>query len=117
MFHTNEGLFIVATSEGNIVGYTIGEIEIMGRADMKRNAGHVMNVAVQSDYQGKGVGTMLLDELEVRFIKRGASVAYLEVRESNTRAQQIYRNRGYHYVRTSENYYSDEDGYIMTKRL
>ncbi len=117
MFHMNDGLFIVAASDNDIVGYSVGEIEIMGRVDRPRNTGHVMNIAVRRDFQGKGVGTMLLDELESRFIKRGANIAYLEVRESNSKAQQVYKNRGYQYVRTSENYYGDEDAFIMTKRL
>jgi ribosomal-protein-alanine N-acetyltransferase len=117
MFHMNEGLFIVAVCENEIVGYIVGEIEIMGKTSSPKNAGHIMNIAVKADFQGKGAGTMLLDELEKRFIKKGADISYLEVRESNARAQQVYRNRGYQYVRTAENYYCDEDGFIMTKRL
>ena len=63
------------------------------------------------------VKTMLLDEVEKRFRNKGVNIAYLEVRESNTNAQRIYRHRGYQYVRTAENYYGDENGYIMTKKL
>ena len=117
MFHMNQDLFIVALFEDDVVGYTVGEIEIMGKKSSPRNAGHVLNIAVSSKFQGKGAGTILLDELESRFIKKGADMAYLEVRESNERAQRVYRNRGYHYVRTAKNYYGDEDGLIMTKRL
>ncbi len=42
---------------------------------------------------------------------------YLEVRESNTNAQSVYKHRDYEYVRTAKYYYGDEDGFIMTKRL
>lgn len=117
MFHMNQGLFIVATWEGDIVGYTVGEIEIMGKASSPRNAGHILNIAVSTDFQGKGAGTILLDELERRFISKGGDISYLEVRESNARAQRVYRNRGYRYVRKAENYYGDEDAFIMTKVL
>ena len=117
MFHMNQDLFIVALFEDDVVGYTVGEIEIMGKKSSPRNAGHVLNIAVSSEFQGKGAGTILLDELESRFIKKGADMAYLEVRESNERAQRVYRNRGYQYVRTAKNYYGDEDAFIMTKRL
>jgi len=117
MFHINEELFIVAIDDEEIIGYAVGEIEKRKKVNNPRNAGHVMNIAVRSQYQGIGVGTMLLDEVENRFIDKGADIAYLEVRESNMRAQQVYRHRGYEYVRTVENYYGDEDGYIMTKKL
>jgi ribosomal-protein-alanine N-acetyltransferase len=117
IYHMNEELFIVALDDALVIGYTVGEIEIMGRKDDPKKAGHVLNIAVRSEYQGKGVGTMLLDEVEKRFKENGVDIAYLEVRESNQKAQKIYRHRGYQYVRTAENYYGNEDGYIMTKRL
>lgn len=117
IYHMNEGLFIVAVEDEHIIGYTVGEVEIMGRNEEPKKAGHVLNIAVLSEYQGKGVGTILLDEVEKRFKVKDAKIAYLEVRESNETAQRIYRHRGYQYVRTAENYYGDEDGYIMTKKL
>jgi ribosomal-protein-alanine N-acetyltransferase len=117
IFHMNENLFLVAVQDERIIGYTVGEIEVMGRRDDPRKAGHILNIAVRKEYQGRGVGTMLLDEVEKRFRGKGADVAYLEVRESNVNAQQLYRHRGYQYVRTAEGYYGDEDGYIMSKRL
>jgi len=117
IYHMNEGLFIVAVEDERIIGYTVGEVEIMGRKEEPKKAGHVLNIAVRSEYQGKGVGTILLDEVEKRFKVKNAKIAYLEVRESNENAQRIYRHRGYQYVRTAKNYYGDEDGYIMTKKL
>ena len=117
MFHINEDLFINAVDNEEIIGYAVGEIEKRGKVVTPKKAGHVLNIAVQSQYQGMGVGTMLLDEIENRFLSKGADIVYLEVRESNMRAQQVYKHRGYEYVRTAENYYGDEDGFIMTKKL
>ena len=117
MFHINEDLFINAVDNEEIIGYAVGEIEKRGKVVTPKKAGHVLNIAVQSQYQGMGVGTMLLDEIENRFLSKGADIVYLEVRESNMRAQQVYKHRGYEYVRTAANYYGDEDGFIMTKKL
>jgi ribosomal-protein-alanine N-acetyltransferase len=117
MFHMNRDLFLVAVCKDEVIGYSVGEIEKMGKVSSPKKAGHVLNIAVREEFQGRGVGTMMLDELEKRFMDGGADIAYLEVRESNNRAQQIYRNRGYRYVRTVEDYYGNEDGYIMTKSL
>lgn len=117
MFHMNRELFLVAVNNGEIIGYSVGEIEKMSKMGNPIKTGHVLNIAVIDDFQGKGVGTMLLDEMEKRFREKGANIAFLEVRESNERAQQLYRHRGYMYVRTAENYYGNEDGFIMTKSL
>ena len=117
MFHMNKDLFLVAVNDNELIGYTVGEIEKRGKVSSSRMAGHIMNIAVKSQYQGIGVGTMLLDEIESRFIDKGVNISYLEVRESNMRAQQVYKHRGYEYVRTVESYYGDEDGFIMTKKL
>lgn len=117
MSKLDETMFIVATEEEEIIGYCVGEIKRMGSIEIPLLTGHVMNVAVTGSHQKKGVGTILMDEIERIFIEGGADVAYLEVRESNTRAQSMYRKRGYRYVRTSKAYYGDEDGYIMMKNL
>jgi ribosomal-protein-alanine N-acetyltransferase len=112
-----ETIFIVATENDEIMGYSVGEVEKMGKPKAPIQVGHVLNVAVSQNNQQKGIGSLLLDEIEGRFIEKEAEMAYLEVRESNTKAQTIYKKRGYQYVRTSKGYYGDEDGFIMMKTL
>jgi ribosomal-protein-alanine N-acetyltransferase len=114
MSNMNPGLFIVATVGEELVGYTVGELNARGNG---RKVGHVMNVAVDSRHRHRGVGTMLMDELEARFLRLGASAAYLEVRESNVDARRLYSRRGYVYLRKVEGYYGDEDGFVLTKPL
>jgi ribosomal-protein-alanine N-acetyltransferase len=114
MANMNPELFIVATVDEELVGYTVGELEA-GRNGGK--VGHIMNVAVDSRHRRRGVGTMLMEELEARLLRLGASAAYLEVRESNVDAQRLYSRRGYVYLRRVEGYYGDEDGLVMTKAL
>lgn len=114
MANMNPELFIVATVNEELVGYTVGELDARGNG---RKVGHVMNFAVDSRHRDRGVGTMLMDELEARFLRLGATAAYLEVRESNVDAQRLYSRRGYVYLRKVEGYYGDEDGLIMTKAL
>ena len=110
-------LFLVALEMDEIIGYTVGELTKMGRQVDLSSVGHILNVAVMGDRQGMGVGTLLMDEVEGRLRNRGADLVYLEVRESNTGAQDMYRKRWYEYVRTAEGYYGDEDGFVMMKSL
>ena len=114
MANMNPELFIVATVGQELVGYAVGELNERGTGT---RVGHVMNVAVDARHRGRGVGTMLMEELESRFIRLGASAAYLEVRESNVDAQRLYTRRGYLFLRKVEGYYGDEDGLVMTKAL
>jgi len=117
MLSLSSELFLVALDDGELIGYTVGELNKMGTVADPKIVGHVLNVAVTEEHQGGGVGTLLMDELELRLQGKGAEVAYLEVRESNAGAQAMYRKRGYQYVRTSKGYYGNEDGFIMMKSL
>jgi len=117
MLSLSSELFLVALDDGELIGYAVGELNKMGTVADPKIVGHVLNVAVTEEHQGGGVGTVLMDELELRLQRKGAGVAYLEVRETNAGAQAMYRKRGYRYVRTSKGYYGDEDGFIMMKSL
>ena len=117
MFLLKDNMFIVATEDDELVGYCVGEVEKMGKTGKLILVGHVLNVAVSRQNQHKGVGSLLLNEIEGRFMEKEAEMSYLEVRESNVTAQTVYKKRGYQYVRTSKGYYGDEDGFIMMKTL
>lgn len=117
LFTSNKDLFTVATIEEKIVGYTVGEIHAGNKGEDRIVIGHVQNIAVIKEHQRKGIGTTLLNDLEEKFIERSADASYLEVRVSNVKAQELYKDRGYEYARTSKDYYGDEDGYIMIKYL
>jgi len=117
MLGMTEDLFLVALENDEVIGYTVGEVRKMGRKADLKTVGHILNVAVRGDCQGMGVGTLLMDEVEGRLWSKGVDLIYLEVRESNTGAQTMYRKRGYQYVRTAKGYYGDEDGFVMMKSL
>jgi ribosomal-protein-alanine N-acetyltransferase len=76
-----------------------------------------MNIAVALNWRRKGLAGRLLDELERRFMERGAAASYLEVRASNIPAKILYLKRGYVETGYLPNYYRDEDGFAMEKPL
>lgn len=106
-------LFLVADADGEVVAYSIGEME--WRRGVR--VGHVMNIAVAEAWRRKGIAELLLDELERRFRERDAEFAYLEVRAGNESAQRLYRKRGYSDLGVLPRYYRDEDGLAMEKPL
>ena len=79
------------------------------------DAWHVMNIAVDPDYRGRGIGTALFDRL-FELTADGETRGYtLEVRISNERAIRLYQRLGFHSRGIRRGYYTDnrEDAVIM----
>lgn len=77
---------------------------------------HLMTIAIDPRWQGRGLGEWFLLELLDLMEENGAEVCTLEVRVSNLRAQSLYRRLGFGVAGRRRRYYSDngEDALIMT---
>ena len=77
---------------------------------------HITAIAVREPYQRRGIGELLLISCVELAILRKADVVTLEVRVSNTLAQELYQKYGFEIVGTRKRYYTDdhEDAFIMT---
>jgi [ribosomal protein S18]-alanine N-acetyltransferase len=73
------------------------------------------NVAVAPETRGLGVGRLLVQAILARLRHRRATECFLEVRESNTVAQRLYRQLGFEPVGRRKRYYMDpvEDALVM----
>ncbi len=70
---------------------------------------HITTIAVHPGCRGRKYGEIMLLRLLDEAISRGASWMTLEVRESNTIAQALYRKYGFTTVSTRKGYYSDNN--------
>ena len=70
---------------------------------------HITTLAVDPDFRGRRFGELLLLRLIDEAMERGASWMTLEVRESNTVAQRLYRKYGFTTVTMRAGYYSDDN--------
>ncbi|MGB8966553.1 MAG: ribosomal protein S18-alanine N-acetyltransferase, partial [Candidatus Cybelea sp.] len=70
---------------------------------------HVTTLGVDPEYRGRGFGEVLLLRLIDEAIERSAAWMTLEVRESNTIAQRLYRKYGFTTVTMRTGYYSDDN--------
>ena len=79
---------------------------------------HITNVAVDPAYRGRGYGRRLMLELMQVALRHDAESMTLEVRISNTVAQNLYTSLGFEVAGRRKNYYTDtgEDGLIMWNR-
>lgn len=104
--------YLVAEDDnGNILGYC-GMMIVVDSAQ-------ITNVAVTKKARGKGIGEGLMREA-IRVAKeQNAEMISLEVRVSNTVAQNLYRKLGFQDGGIRKGYYSDnhEDALVMWVKL
>ena len=104
--------YFVAVCDGRVVGFVVGGLEDTG----ENIYGHLCNLGVTAPYQHRGIGRLLVNRIEHQYVLELASGVQLEVRSSNTRAQQFYHRLGYHDVFRLAHYYSNsEDAVVMMK--
>lgn len=76
---------------------------------------HISTIASHPDYRGQGYGELALVTMMRRSARMGAGYIVLEVRVSNTIAQNLYHKHGFRIYSTKPRYYRDdnEDAYDM----
>lgn len=113
--------FIVAESQGNVVGYIMCRIE-HGFSDLKKlrfaKKGHIISVAVMPDFRRMGIASALVQDALSALSSLRADECYLEVRISNDSAIALYKKLGFITSRTIPRYYYDSsDACVMAKEL
>jgi ribosomal-protein-alanine N-acetyltransferase len=77
---------------------------------------HISSIAVREAFRRTGIGELLLISVFTMAAELKARIVTLEVRASNTTAQNLYTKYGFMHVGIRRGYYNDnrEDGLIMT---
>lgn len=77
--------------------------------------GEILNLGVALAARRRGIGTALVRRLLEHFATRGVVSAFLEVRESNLPAQQLYETFGFAAVGRRQRYYHrpTEDAVVL----
>jgi ribosomal protein S18 acetylase RimI-like enzyme len=83
----NPQLFLVGKIEQKIISVVIGGFD--GRR------GYVHHLAVDPDYQKRGYGKKIMDELNVRFRKMGVHKVHLFIEKDNKEVVSFYLNLGW----------------------
>lgn len=109
----SDNIYYVARQTDNreIVGFA-GIMLIADEAEL-------LNIAVRKDFQGQGVGQLLLEKVMEKGCAGGAGRMLLEVRKSNIPAIKLYHKNLFSVLGERKNYYSNptEDAIIMVKNL
>lgn len=78
--------------------------------------GHIMNIAVDPDYRGLGIGDSLLENMINYASVKNIKHMTLEVRESNLAAISLYCKHGFKKAGIRKGYYQDRENAIIMWR-
>ena len=104
-------LAFVADDRGDVVGYVLGRVIV--------DEGEILSIALSPERRREGIGRQLLDTAIAAMVERGAHSAWLEVRESNSAARQLYQLAGFVATGVRPGYYRhpEEDALILRRDL
>ena len=97
----------VAEVDGRVVGMVVGWLLV--------DEMHIATIATHPDYRRQGIASKLLRHTLLKSMDEGARTSFLEVRESNLAAQEMYLKFGYEKTGRRKRYYrdNDEDAILM----
>ena len=103
--------YVVLLADGKCVGYG-GGFAVAGEFE-------ITTIAVDAAQRRKGYGERILCGLTDRAKAAGAETMYLEVRVSNTPAQELYRKLGFAEIGRRADYYTKptEDAVLMARTI
>lgn len=99
--------------DGVLIGYALVSYVL--------DEAHLLNICIDPSLKRKGYGRRLLQFIITKALERRSTVFFLEVRESNHSAIELYCSEGFNEVGVRPNYYpakqGREDAVLMTMEL
>lgn len=116
-----EGFNVAETEKGErVVGYCMSRIEKgfsnFGFGITKK--GHIISIAVLKEHRRRGIAYQLMESVTDALRMKNIQEIFLEVRESNQSAINLYQKLGYQQIKISKRYYHDgESAIIMARKI
>lgn len=104
-------ILVAADAREGVIGYAV-VWWVLDQAELG-------NLAVRGDFQGRGIGSILLDHASAFVREKGAASLFLEVRVSNGKARRLYERHGFSQISVRKGYYKNppEDALILVRSL
>lgn len=89
--------------------------EVIGYAGLWHiiDEGHITNIAIKKEFQGKGLSLILMDKLIEYKNINSLLFLTLEVRESNITARSLYEKYNFREVGRRKNYYENKETAVL----
>ena len=108
-FQNKNNLVIGVFNQDELIGYCFILIA--------QTEAEILNIAIDINFQRKGLGEILLKECFERLKSQQAKNLFLEVRESNHAAKNLYSKMGFKTIGIRKNYYSNNEDANMMQLL
>jgi ribosomal protein S18 acetylase RimI-like enzyme len=113
-FRSDRSVTIVARAKGKPIGFVmIGKLD--SRYDF-HSVSELLAIAVEPQWQGRGIGESLLREAERRAVDLGIKRIFLHTATDNLQAQRLFTRVGYRPWEIKRSFYpKGQDAYVMAK--
>ncbi|MGV8900412.1 MAG: ribosomal protein S18-alanine N-acetyltransferase [Burkholderiaceae bacterium] len=116
--HSGYQAWVAREQLGGAAGDVVGYFLLM----LVLDEGHLLNISVRADVQGRGFGRALMDRVVSMARELELASVLLEVRPSNTRALNMYAQYGFMSIGRRKAYYpaaenTREDAFVMRLSL
>jgi ribosomal-protein-alanine N-acetyltransferase len=103
----------IYAQEEQVLGYAVMSMAV--------GEGHILNLCIAPDYQGRGHGRRLLRALLAQADAHGVGEIYLEARPSNISALRLYLSEGFNEIGSRRDYYpaltGREDAVVLARTM
>jgi ribosomal-protein-alanine N-acetyltransferase len=114
LLRSTRTISMVAEEDGDLAGFAISR-SVLARGAL---GGHIVTIDVGPAFRRRGVGRLLMDEVESRMVRAEAAWLRLEVAIDNLGAQSFYTSLGFQPIGQIRGYYPGNlDALVMRKIL
>ena len=113
-------LILTAKHETEIAGFIASRFAVLNEKSdgvIMYKELDIINFGVLKKYRRQSVGSSLLDALVERALKMRVEAIWLEVRESNFEALNLYKKKGFLAIQTRKNFYAQPPENALVLKL
>lgn len=102
-------IFIVATIQNNVVGFLVAEYLV--------DSYNLLLIAIKEEFKNRNIATKLMQKLEEIAKNENIEKIWLEVRENNIPAINLYKKNDFSSIFMRRNYYKNGDNAIIFEKI
>ena len=113
---SGNSITVIACNENKPFGFAMVS-KPFSRYDQS-NSSELLAIAIEADWQGKGIGRLLLAEIERAAFEAGITTLFLHTAVENRNARKLFSDSGYRIWQIKKNFYPEgQDACVMAKFL
>lgn len=95
LMKTEDGLVLVALDKGQVVGYSLSEIQEPPKGIKREKYGYISHMAVTASYRRRGTGEKILDKIMKWFYSKNVDRVELDITTKNQVASSFWKKHGF----------------------